>query len=101
MAQLFVGNGEKYVLPLSSRIMRTPDNASVPVLVIANKQDLPGARSPDEVRSLLQLSDLRQPWELEAACAVTGEGLEEAMGRLHSLIAKRRKMAKRARNKTR
>ncbi len=81
--------------------MRTPDNATVPVLVLANKQDLPGARTPEEVSQLLQLPQLRQLWELEAACAVTGEGLDAAMAKLHGLIAKKKKLAKRARNKTR
>eukprot|EP00095_Tigriopus_kingsejongensis_P002716 snap_masked-scaffold809_size94238-processed-gene-0.12 protein:Tk02716 transcript:snap_masked-scaffold809_size94238-processed-gene-0.12-mRNA-1 annotation:"adp-ribosylation factor-like 4a" len=83
------------------RIMMTPDNVGTPILVVANKQDLPEATSPEDLESKLQLSDLRQLHHLEPVCAVTGEGLEEALERLHQLIVKRKKMAKRLRNKTR
>ena len=77
-------------------------NVHVPLLVIANKQDLPAARNPADLEKILALSDLRQNlWHLEAVCAVTGEGLDLAIERLHELIVKRKKMSKRARNKTR
>lgn len=64
-----------------------------PILVLANKQDLPGARLPNSLGSLLGLSDLpeSQPWTVAPACSVTGEGLEEAMASLHQLVAKARK----------
>lgn len=85
------------------RIMRTPDNTGVPLLVIANKQDLPKAKSAGELERLLGLSELGvgQLWHLEPCCAVTGEGLDTAVDALHELIVKRKKLAKRARNKTR
>ncbi len=83
------------------RIMRAPDNANVPLVVLANKQDLPEALSPTEIEHRLALYDLRQLWRLESACAVTGEGLEAVLDSLVELVAKKRKMTKRARNKTR
>jgi len=83
------------------RILRTPDNAEVPILVIANKQDLPTARSQDTLEKLLSVNEIKQPWHVESVCAVTGEGLEEALEALHKLIVKRRKIKKRIRNKTR
>ena len=83
------------------RIMRCPDNASVPLLVIANKQDLPGAKTAAQLEVALQLSELKQLWHLEPVCAVTGEGLDSAMDKIHELILKKKKLAKRARNKTR
>jgi ADP-ribosylation factor-like protein 4 len=40
------------------RTAKSPENAGVPVLVLANKQDLPGAREPREVEKLLGLHEL-------------------------------------------
>ena len=66
-----------------------------PVLVLANKQDLPRAARPDRVESLLGLSELppATEWRVAPVCAVTGEGVEEAMEALTEMIAgaKRRK----------
>jgi ADP-ribosylation factor-like protein 4 len=71
--------------------------------IIANKQDLPSARSLDDIEKELGLNELAnsQLWHLEAACAVTGEGLDVALESLLQLIMKRKKLGKRARNKTR
>ena len=85
------------------RIMRTADNIGVPLLIIANKQDLPSAKSQNEVEKCLGMSEFNndQLWHIEPACAVTGEGLESALEALHTLIVKRKQQKKRIRNKTR
>ena len=85
------------------RIMRTPDNVGTPLLIIANKQDLPSSKSQNEIEKCLGLSDFNndQLWHIEPACAVTGEGLESALEALHTLIIKRKQQKKRIRNKTR
>ena len=64
---------------------------------------MPSAKAPAELEKILCLSDLGagQLWHLEAVCAVTGEGLDTGLEALHSLVVKRRKQKKRARNKTR
>lgn len=64
-----------------------------PILILANKQDLPGSRSTEYLSNVLGLNDLpdSQPWSIAPACSITGEGLEEAMTSLHSLIIKCRK----------
>lgn len=69
--------------------------ARPPVLVLANKQDLPGARPPAAMSDALGLTDLppTQPWALAPACAVTGEGLPEAMTALRRLVLKARRAA--------
>jgi ADP-ribosylation factor-like protein 4 len=71
--------------------------------VIANKQDLPAARTTEEIEKELGLHELGpgQLWHLEPACAVTGEGLDVALESILQLIVKRKKLGKRARNKTR
>jgi ADP-ribosylation factor protein 1 len=50
------------------------------LLVIANKQDLPGAMAADEVAPKLGLHRLqRGKWTVKPACAVDGSGLSEAL----------------------
>lgn len=70
--------------------------------IIANKQDLPEARSAADIEKELGLHEFGpgQLWHLEAACAVTGEGLDVGLESLLQLMVKRKKIGKRARNKT-
>ncbi|XP_045624592.1 ADP-ribosylation factor-like protein 4C [Procambarus clarkii] len=72
------------------------NRARPPLLVLANKQDLPGAIDTQQLAKALGLPDLPQPqpWAVAAACAVTGEGLDEAMAALHHLVLKTRKTHK-------
>lgn len=52
----------------------------VPLLVMANKQDLLNALSPAEITTELQLNDIRQrTWQILPCSARTGEGLQEGM----------------------
>jgi ADP-ribosylation factor 1/2 len=49
-----------------------------PLLVLANKQDLPQALSASELTDRLGLNGLRdRQWYIQASCAVSGEGLYE------------------------
>ncbi|VVC90918.1 unnamed protein product [Leptidea sinapis] len=85
------------------RTAKSPDNAGVPILVLANKQDLPGAKEPRELEKLLGLHELvssphgsrdSHAWHVQPACAITGEGLHEGLEALYEMILKRRKLAK-------
>ncbi|VDB95477.1 unnamed protein product [Peniophora sp. CBMAI 1063] len=50
----------------------------LPVLVYANKRDVAGALSEDEVAERLGRHSLkRTPWHVQPSCAMTGEGLFE------------------------
>lgn len=40
------------------RTVKSPENSQVPILVLANKQDLPGAREPRELERLLGLTGM-------------------------------------------
>ncbi|XP_017469184.1 PREDICTED: uncharacterized protein LOC108361142 isoform X2 [Rhagoletis zephyria] len=52
------------------RTAKCPDNQGVPVLILANKQDLPGARNPKELEKLLGLHELLYPAvHLQSICA--------------------------------
>ncbi|CAL4096180.1 unnamed protein product, partial [Meganyctiphanes norvegica] len=63
-----------------------------PLLLLANKQDLPAAKDPLELAKALGLQELpeSQLWAVAGACAITGEGLDEAMITLKGLVVKSR-----------
>lgn len=94
------------------RTAKSPDNSGVPILVLANKQDLPDAREPKELEKLLGLHELgggahgskegtAHCWHVQPACAITGDGLHEGMEALYDMIQKRRKLAKMNKKKIR
>lgn len=78
------------------RLVRNKDNPGLPLLIIANKQDLPGSLNLGDVEKCLGLHELHpgQTWSSQAACAVTGEGLEECMDTMYELIEKRKRLKK-------
>ncbi|XP_022315497.2 uncharacterized protein LOC111119544 [Crassostrea virginica] len=68
-------------------ILQNDEMRGVPVVVIANKQDLPNALSTSKVADLMCLHKLNsRKWHIQAACATTGEGIFEAMNELSSLV---------------
>ena len=64
----------------------------VPVVVVANKQDLPGAMDLQTVSEKLCLSELtNHRWHIQAASATAGVGVQEAMMKMAKLIKECRK----------
>ena len=61
-----------------------------PILVLANKQDLPGAKDCQTLTKNLGLDEMseQQAWTVCPTCAVTGEGLTDALEILHVMIKK-------------
>ncbi|XP_038066337.1 ADP-ribosylation factor-like protein 4A [Patiria miniata] len=78
------------------KLWRSSQNSGVPILIIANKQDLREAVSLEEIERHLSLNELRQhnPYQLIPACGITGEGLVNVMDILCEMIDKRRSLAK-------
>ncbi|KAL3983361.1 KRAB domain-containing zinc finger protein [Sarotherodon galilaeus] len=72
------------------KITRLAENQGVPVLVVANKQDL---------RNSLSELSTATPWHLQPACAIIGEGLQEGLEKLHAMIMKRRKVLRQQKRK--
>ncbi|XP_056404796.1 uncharacterized protein LOC130296821 [Hyla sarda] len=59
----------------------------VPFMVLANKQDVPSARRPEELAENLGLDDIKRDlWHIQGCCATTGEGLAEGMEILAELV---------------
>ncbi|KAK8742791.1 hypothetical protein OTU49_001675 [Cherax quadricarinatus] len=82
---------------------KLPENAQVPILVLANKQDLPGAKDPLEIERLLGIAELGNThlWHIQPACAITGEGLDDALEHLYEMIHKQRRLSKTSKKKPR
>eukprot|EP00455_Lapot_gusevi_P012731 TRINITY_DN160_c0_g1_i10.p1 TRINITY_DN160_c0_g1~~TRINITY_DN160_c0_g1_i10.p1 ORF type:complete len:174 (-),score=49.35 TRINITY_DN160_c0_g1_i10:393-914(-) len=62
------------------------------LLVLANKQDLPGAMTVSQITDRLALSSLSRgrPWHVQACCAVTGDGIYEGLDWLSDTVNARR-----------
>lgn len=77
--------------------MRCSDVPShAPVVLIANKQDLPNAKKEADVEKRIGLNELcgAHPTLTIPCCAVTGEGLDDSLDLLYDLIQKSRKLDK-------
>ncbi|KAG7263182.1 hypothetical protein CRUP_035760 [Coryphaenoides rupestris] len=79
------------------RISRTAENQGVPVLIAANKQDLPSALSPGELEKLLAVQELGGGTlrHVQGCSAVDGRGLQAGLEKLYDMILKRKKMVRR------
>lgn len=61
-------------------VLSADELCNVPLLILANKQDLPNAMSVQEITEKLGLCTLRQrQWYIQGACATTGDGLYEGL----------------------
>ena len=66
-----------YILPITTEDERM---FGVPVLVMANKQDLPQALGPSEVANKLGLSVIKdRDWRVQGTTATNGDGVYEAI----------------------
>ncbi|GAQ89712.1 GTP-binding ADP-ribosylation factor-like protein ARL2 [Klebsormidium nitens] len=63
-----------------SRLLEEEKMTNVPLLVLANKQDLNSALPADEVANGLNLFSIRdRPWQIQPCSAKTGDGLQAGM----------------------
>lgn len=61
------------------------------LLVMANKQDLSGAMSPNQVTDKLGLSQLKgRQWLVQGTCATSGQGLKEGLEWLANILLKKK-----------
>ena len=61
------------------------------VLVMANKQDLSGAMSPNEVTDKLGMSQLKgRQWLVQGTSATTGQGLKEGLDWMAGILLKKK-----------
>ena len=65
----------------------------VPVVIIANKADLPNVMDCKEIVERLELNRLnarQTKWFVQSACALTGEGIYESFEKMSSLAKERK-----------
>ena len=68
-------------------VLEEDEMFGVPVVVIANKQDLPRAAPAAELAEKLQLTQHEaNPWHIQQAVALSGEGIYEAMNKLSEMV---------------
>uniref|UniRef100_A0A8B9BJN7 ADP-ribosylation factor-like protein 14 n=1 Tax=Anser brachyrhynchus TaxID=132585 RepID=A0A8B9BJN7_9AVES len=62
-------------------ILKNESIKNVPVVVLANKQDLPGALNAEEITRRFNVKKhcCDRNWYVQPCCAITGEGLSEAL----------------------
>merc|ERR1712217_313367 len=76
------------------RFLSIDETGDVPLLVIANKQDLPGAMRAAEVSDKMKLHGIRdRKWYIQPATAQKGEGLYEGLDWLASTIKEKQEKA--------
>ena len=65
---------------LLNRILSYESMNGIPLLVCANKMDMPGAMTVEEVTEALGLNNLKdRVWSVQAASTIKGEGLWESL----------------------
>ena len=76
-------------------ILDSDEMRGVPVVILANKQDLPGAFSPSDVASKLGMHKMSsRSWYIQGTCATNGDGLFEGMDSLAKLVKEFKKTRK-------
>jgi len=62
------------------KLFREDDLKAIPILIFANKQDLPNAMSADEIAIRIHLNSIKdRKWHIQEASAKNGSGLYEGL----------------------
>ncbi|XP_071814513.1 ADP-ribosylation factor-like protein 4C [Apostichopus japonicus] len=86
------------------KVARTEENKDIPILVVANKQDLREAMPVAKLEENLGIGGVRghrHRCDVIGVCAITGEGMEAVLDVLHEMAQKRKKLAKQQKKKGR
>lgn len=67
-------------------LLQDPLLVNAPIMILANKQDLPYALSPGALADKLGLYHSRRIWSVQPACALSGEGLDSMLRWLSSTL---------------
>jgi ADP-ribosylation factor protein 1 len=63
-----------------SQLLAAPELRGVPLCILANKQDMPGAMTAAEIADKLRLGAVKdRNWHIQATCAPRGEGIYEGL----------------------
>ena len=59
------------------------------VLVLANKQDLPKAKTASKLSDMLGMHNLKRSWYVQSCCGTTGDGIYEGLDWLSAQMSKK------------
>ena len=72
-----------------NEILKEEKLQNVPILVLANKQDLQNSMKASEVSELIGLVNLKdRTWQIQPCSAIDGTGLQEAMDWISKSVKK-------------
>jgi len=72
------------------KMLKSEELQDIPLLVLANKQDLPSALKISDLTDQMELHTLRnRKWYVQATCGTTGEGLYEGLDWLSRAVTGR------------
>ena len=76
-----------------SCVIRDPLMLHIPVLILANKQDMDHAKSVPFIKHEMGLEDLLEdnPWHIQSCCGLTGEGIVEGMQEFARMLKEHKK----------
>lgn len=66
------------------------DMKKIPVIIIANKQDIQGSMSLLDIEQAMKLNEIKNPYFMYGTCATTGEGLLKAFSHMTEMIRENR-----------
>lgn len=73
------------------RMIAHEDLTKAAVLIYANKQDIKGCMTPAEISEQLNLTSLKKHrWQIQACCALSGEGLYQGLEWIYSSLKNRK-----------
>ncbi|XP_076095660.1 ADP-ribosylation factor-like [Mytilus galloprovincialis] len=68
-------------------VIASDEMRKVPVVVLANKQDLPNSPKPDVLEEALSLQKLKdRKWFIQGTCANSGDGLCEGLNEMAKFV---------------
>lgn len=73
-------------------LLSHPDSQQAPLLILANKQDLPNSMTVVEIFDKLELFRIKSRlWFIQGCCALSGDGLAEGMKQLIRMVTRFKK----------
>lgn len=69
-------------------ILKNEHLKNVPVVLLANKQDVPGALTAEDITRMFKVKKLccNRNWYVQPCCAITGDGLTEGLRKLAEFV---------------
>ncbi|EHB17678.1 ADP-ribosylation factor-like protein 14 [Heterocephalus glaber] len=69
-------------------VLKNEHIKNVPVVILANKQDVPGALTAEDITRMFQVKKLcsDRNWYVQPCCAITGDGLTEGFEKLTGFV---------------